>query len=276
MALTYKGFSTSQMDEEDWALYMGRLGELSNQHGIVSGGSVSAGGGTREVSVSALAGILPGLLVDTSGAEIVSGFAANGSGFVNRIDTLVIRGTWGSTRTAAFAIVQGSSATTAPALTQTAGALWEMPLADVTVRPGVTTFLGGDIKARKPTRRRDIPYLLSPSGQELPGAGSQQTLATQAIPDPGWPYYVEVNGMLHVVGDSGYTRVDVYQGATGIGFGASSNTSEGAKSSVPVVGASATLTGPQTVTVKARVMDAGSGADTTVLASRVLLTVKPA
>lgn len=74
--------------------------------------------------------------------------AANASGNP-RIDTIILRADY-SLQTVVLAVLQGTPAgsPTPPTLTQTAGVLWEIPLADVAVANGFTSIANTDITPR--------------------------------------------------------------------------------------------------------------------------------
>ena len=150
MAITAVGFDGT-ITEAEWASFMRHQGTVADKHGVSGSGLVvSAAGGTRTASVSPGTAILPGLRINSDAAVSLT-FAAN-AGSTNRVDAVVVQGNW-STNTATIAVVAGSS-TVPPALTQNEGVLWQMPLAYVTVRPGVTTLLSSDIVSTVPYPRR--------------------------------------------------------------------------------------------------------------------------
>ena len=196
MAITARGFDglASQIGEAEWARISYMEGLANAPSLVVSGGAVSVGAGTRGLSASAFTALVPGVEVVSSAAEAVTATANTGT--VNRFDVVVLNVDW-STNATTLAVVRGGAS--APALTQTAGVLWQMPLATITVRPGVTAFLASDIAAAKPLPRMtrwafnaDFPTTT------VTASSTGIALATVNLVDPGWPYRVEVDAHARV------------------------------------------------------------------------------
>lgn len=191
MAINTAGFDNADITEAGFAKLVRVSGELAYKHGVTSGLAVSAAGGTRTVSISAGEGMAPGLWFESTATESLS-FAAN-TGGSNRVDYVVVNVNW-SANSATLAVVQGSSSTP-PSLTQTPGSTWQVPLARVTVRPSVTTLLASDIVACKPLPRQARKYAGSSiANKTISYSASAWTMSTVTIPDPGWPYILQISG----------------------------------------------------------------------------------
>lgn len=184
MAITTVGFDNADITEAGFAKLMSAMGRVANEQGVTTGMVASAGGGTRQVSITAGEAVAPGLLVTSDAAATVS-LAANSSGAA-RTDYVVLTVDWG-TNSAAFAAVTGSSVTP-PALTQTAGSTWQIPLARVTVANGATTFASSDIEVCKPLPRKPIAYVGTVAGTTINHNDAPTAVSTLTIPDPGWSY----------------------------------------------------------------------------------------
>jgi hypothetical protein len=258
MAISFRGFDTPayQFTEATWAEYQRHLGDVNYRHGVTSGLTTTVATGTRTVSVSAGVAVLPGLYVETDAAE-TEVFGAN-AGTVNRVDYVVLRGDWNN-NAVTVAVVQGSSSS-APALTQVEGTMWEMPLARATIRPGVTALLASDVVVCKPIPRVMQTFSANTfAATALAYNAAAFTVATLTLPDPGWPFRLEVSGYARFNGGSTYNGYAQYQALA-------NGTSVGYTLSEPLVHAghhgaamtprtSATMTGP--VTVLAQILPNG-------------------
>lgn len=236
MAITTVGFDGT-IDEAQFSRLM--LHHANYKHKVTSGFVTTAAAGTRTVSVSAGVAVLPGPLVESSAAETRT-FAANATGS-NRVDYLVLRGDWVA-NTATIVVVQGSSSSTPPALTQTEGALWEMPLARVTVRPSVTTLLSSDVVACKPLPRNEIVYTATIAQTTVAYNGGFTTAATITVADPGWPFTLQMVARGRFSGvPTGLGILRLVSGTTEYGRGHSIALFNGAQD-VPIVVNSAVIT----------------------------------
>lgn len=202
MTITIYGVDPS-IDEAAWARLMRTLGRGAWMESVYpSGGQLAAtiAVGTRTITIADGAVQACGVLLENSAPVNVVHDANNGT--QPRIDTIVAQFNWaGSSSTGGSIIaVKGSPAAnpTAPVLTasRVAGTLWQVPLCDVLVSPGVGTFPGGVVSPRQPGPRRVIRYTgtVAASDRTAAAAASEATLATIDIPDPGWPYHLEVIG----------------------------------------------------------------------------------
>lgn len=182
MAITAVGFDGT-ITESEWASFMRHQGTVADRHGVSGNGLVvSAAGGTRTVSVSAGTAVLPGLRITSDAATSLT-FAAN-SGSNNRVDAVVVEGNW-STNAVSIKVVQGSSAVP-PALTQSEGVLWQMPLAYVTITPSLTTMLAANIVSTVPYPRRRYSAAAKASGNTTFSATTPVDIAglTLNVPVP--------------------------------------------------------------------------------------------
>lgn len=89
------------------------------------------------VNVASGAGMVQGIWFYNS-ASLAVPISANASGST-RIDVIVLRADY-TAQTVRIAVVQGTPAAGIPALTQSAGSIWEIPLAYVTLASGFTTI----------------------------------------------------------------------------------------------------------------------------------------
>lgn len=233
MAVTTRGFDgvAYQFDETQWARYQQNFGILRAKHGVTAGFVVSVDAGTRSVSVSAGTALAPGLLID-SGVAVTLTHVANVS-TTNRVDCVVLQSDW-ATNTTSLAVVLGSSSG-APALTQDAGVLWQMPLALVTVRPSVATFISSDVTVNKPLPRNSIAYRGTVNTATMVAYnGTWTTVSTVPVTDPGWPYHLMLNAHMLFLGKaSGYAQMRIVDQTGAVLF----------ISQTPLIGGNAAVTG---------------------------------
>lgn len=261
MALTPVGFDGS-IDERQWSRMLRYVGEIAYKHGVASGFDVTAGSGSgRPVVVSAGTALLPGVLVDNPDAATTLNHDPN-SGTANRSDYVVLRGDW-TANTATLAIVKGTSSSP-PALTQTEGSVWEMPLARVRVRPTVSTLLSTDIFPCKPLpRTQTIVYRPTVGTASISPAHAATIISTANVVDPGWPYRVRFSGAVSfAAAASGLGRIIVQADSTVVGRGESWLLSgSGGNATAQVFGVTDVLSGPvaMTLSVVADNMGAGDG-----------------
>ena len=140
-------------------------GVTQSQHERLMGGAAASGvaghpannpvvwapnTGTREVRLEAnRRAVVEGYGWETDGTAVVlPSLAANSSGSV-RVDLVVLR-LDRTTFTVRAAVVQGTPGAGAPAPTYNTGTsgVWELPLAEVTVDPGVTVIAAAKVKNR--------------------------------------------------------------------------------------------------------------------------------
>lgn len=197
MSLPTLGFPGS-MTSPAFARFERHRGAVGYHHGVSVGFTATVkAGAIRTVTLAGGTAVLPGLLVDSSTALDLT-FAAN-TGSANRVDYLVIEGDW-SANVSNAKVVTGSSATP-PNLTQSEGALWQMPLYRVTVAPSATTVTL--------ERCAPVPHVeqckrtQTFTGQIVNPGGANEAIATLTFEDPGWPYRVRVVGAQAFETDSG-------------------------------------------------------------------------
>jgi hypothetical protein len=144
MTVTAAGFP-GQVNDVEWSQILSLLG-YEGTTGMV----VLAVAGDRTVSVSAGSSNVGGVLATNDDAVTLQA-APNGASNT-RIDSVILRATWSSSALE-LVVKQGtpSSSPSPPSLTKTAGVLWELALAQLTVAPGQGAFAGGDVQnARTP------------------------------------------------------------------------------------------------------------------------------
>lgn len=196
------GFDGS-VTEADWAKLHEVQGRLQWHHGVTTGLIASPGAGPRQVAVTAGVGYAPGVRADQDAATVT--VAANNSSS-NRLDWIVLDFNW-DTNTATIDKVQGGAVL--PTLTQVAGVRWQLPLASVTVRPGVTTIAAGDITIRKPIPREAEKLTGVPGWDEqtMGANAGTRTLTTFTVPDPGWPYILDIDSQVRLQATNGYVEL---------------------------------------------------------------------
>ena len=251
MAITTVGFDGT-VNEAQWARLMRHTGEVAYKHGVTSGLSPTPGGGARQVVVSSGTAVVTGVLVDSSASETLT-LATNG-GASSRTDYIVLRLDW-TANTAVFAVVQGTSAT-APALTQTEGTLWEMPVARVAVAPSAGVLSAGAITACKPLPRMTRNFRSTAiSATTINHNDPASTLVTLTLDDPGWPYRLDVASALRF-DNSGTGHADIavvadseFEAAVTVARGISPVLDSTGLVPVTVADTSGVLTGKCTVTL---------------------------
>ena len=174
----------------------------------------SAGPGTRETIIASGNCAAAGVLGKNTSAVSVFHDANNTS--INRYDYVVFNINWSGTNTTGGTIVirKGSTtSTTPPVLTQTPGTSWDIPLALVNIVPNATTFADTRVNDVRPRRRRVLRYRQTPQpGQTMnSGVTTPRVIATQEVPDPGWPYRLRVNAQVkfNVLTGNGWGTIDV-------------------------------------------------------------------
>lgn len=208
MTITTSGFDGT-MSEARWS----DLHELIADD-ICSGFGPSAGGGTRVISLTSGKLVGAGVLFRSSAVDTVV-LDPNGGGNP-RIDLVVANIDWSGTGgVGTLTAVKGTNAASpvAPALTRTAGSTWQVPLAQVTVVPGVGTIAGSDVTDVRPLRRKLKVVRVTPAanGDMLSTDTSPAILGVAAIDDPGWAYRLRIFAQekFDVLSGNGFGRVDV-------------------------------------------------------------------
>lgn len=266
MALTTVGFDGT-VNETQFARLMRYHGEVAYKHGVVTGFTATAAAGTRQVSITSGTAVLPGLLVDSDATATVS-LAANATG-ANRVDYVVLQADW-ATNTTSIVVVQGSSST-APSLTQVSGSLWQMPLARVTVRPSVSTLAAGDVVVCKPLPR--LAQYGSDSSMTLVTRAWNSaafTVATITLPDPGWPYRLQVDACCRFAGGgsiNGYGRIYAIANGTELASVASEPLTNPGNHDAQLTRTSAPMSGPVTVLLRIEPSTMSSGSSLTLVTS---------
>lgn len=188
MAVTTIGYAGA-IDQVAWASLASAMAEAGADHAVLSGYDVTATATDRQVSVSPGVSFAAGVRAESDAATLLT-FAPN-NGSQNRIDYIIETRNWVA-KSAVLSIKQGSSSTVPPALTQSGGSLWEMPVATVTVRPGVGQLAPADIVPRKPLPKRTRAFDPDVSQITVNYNQSAQVVATQIITDPMWAYEMVV------------------------------------------------------------------------------------
>lgn len=146
----------SDSDWQDiWRNILGWGGKRSNVGVFLSSGDQPYNGlrveaqnpATTSINVLAGAALVQGLAFVNTAQEVFT-IAANASGNP-RIDTIVVQADY-ALQTARLARLQGTPAASpvSPTLTQNAGVLWEIPLADIAVANGFVTITNANITPR--------------------------------------------------------------------------------------------------------------------------------
>lgn len=191
MTIAAKGFTDTVANEADWAKLMSIMARGCWDETVDNGFNPSLPTATRRVAVASGDLVAAGVLVNNS-ASVNVDLPANSSGS-SRIDIVVLTINW-SADTVSLTSVQGLAAATpvAPTLTKTAGTTWQVPIAQVLVRNGVTQIATGDMTDIRPTRRKTTTYTPSISAITIGPNASARTIATRDVPDPGWPYKLRI------------------------------------------------------------------------------------
>jgi hypothetical protein len=174
----------------------------------------SAGNGVRETVIASGNCAAAGVLGKNTAA--VSVFHDANATAINRFDYVVFNINWAGTNASGGTIVIRKGSTTSstpPNLTQTAGTSWDIPLALVNVTPNVSTFTATQVNDVRPMRRRVLRYRQTPQpGQSMnAGVTTPRIIATQEVPNPGWPYRLRVNAQVkfNVLSGNGWGQIDV-------------------------------------------------------------------
>lgn len=149
MTITGWPFQGTTVSDAQWALLMSLLSRSGGLDGVsASGHFVVAVSSGLTVSVTAGDLLACGHGVSSSASENVTLDAAHAT--LTRIDRVVARLDMVA-KTAALGFVKGtpSGSPTAPTLTQDTSATYEVLLADVTVPPGVSTLVSGNVEDRR-------------------------------------------------------------------------------------------------------------------------------
>ena len=200
MALTAYGVDQS-ITEPKWALLMAILGKGSYDETIATTGGQLAptvASGTRVVDVDDGDLVAAGVLVQNTTTVTVT--LDGNSGSLDRIDTIVCEINWSGTSSTGASIkaIKGTPAANPvpPTLTRTAGTLWQVPIARVTVTPGVGQLPGGVLEDVRPGARLPKVYkTTAANGQSTSGGGGGTQIASIDVPDPGWPYRLQIAGV---------------------------------------------------------------------------------
>lgn len=197
MALTAYGTSPS-INEAEWAM-LHRIADKGGWHEVVDAltdYAVTPGGGTRQVTVASGDMVVNGVLVRNSAPVTITVNANTGTN--PRITTVCLQVDWtGAVDTAASIVaVNGANAASPqpPSLSRTAGTLWQVALARVTVAPGATSFGVSAIDACVPLRRQNYVYKSALATPVLHANDPETQLARIPISDPGWPYRIFMSG----------------------------------------------------------------------------------
>lgn len=193
MAITTAGF-TGTVNEAQWAQLM-ELAMGGNAVQVVDNGlACTSGGATRLITVASGEAAVAGVQFANSAGVSVT---LNANGAANdRLDIIVAEVNW-TADTVTFTKVTGTTGSVVPvlpSLTQTAGTLWQIPLAVVTVRPSVTTIAAADIQDVRPFRPSMLVYHPTVAVTTVGASAAPKSIASKAVLDPGWPFRIEVSG----------------------------------------------------------------------------------
>lgn len=247
--------------EGAYSRYERARGLVGYFQGVDTGLVVSAATG-RQVSVSSGLAVVCGALAESDAAGTLTLDANAGSSA--RVDYIVLEVNWAGAGSASIKAVKGSSSTP-PALTQTPGSLWQMPLARVTVGAGATTLTSANVEGARPLPRvvKGFPGTIDLS-QSVGREAAPKTVGSVSVADPGWPYTVRVTAAAPFSSaPSGYARLVsevVNRGATTrLEIGQSPALAAGGASAQLVGRPSDVLTGPSVVNVQISAFSMQSG-----------------
>ena len=194
MAITVYGVDPA-INEPEWSkLFADSLSGAQAREVVASGFSPSVATGVRLISVPAGRAAAAGVLAESDATATVS--LAENTGSNSRIDLVCLQIDWAGTASTGGTLVavQGAPAATpvAPALTRNAGSLWQVPLMEVLVRPGVGQIAAGDATVVAPVADTGWRVLSLPAGwaQGSPSLavrkrGAQVTMAGRFSRDGG-------------------------------------------------------------------------------------------
>lgn len=150
MAITAWPFETADTTEVQYA----RLLDAIQESGVVTGLTVTAGAG-MSVNVAVGSLLIQGLLIDSSAIENRAVGAAPGTVGHTRKDYLIVKRNY-TANTATIEVKAGtanSGGGTLPALQQD-DAIWEYPIAVLTIPQGLSSMSAGNISERRPLLTR--------------------------------------------------------------------------------------------------------------------------
>lgn len=196
MAINTYGVSPS-IGEFEWAV-LHRIQQRGAWHEVVDAATdyaVTPVTGTRTVQVFSGDMAVNGVLVRNDAPVNVS-FAAQ-SGGNSRIDYVVLEVDWsGAVATASTVkVIAGTAAASPvpPSLTRVAGTLWQVGLARVSIASGAGQLTTAMIDSCVPQRRHDYIYKSAVDQKTITNDNETEIARTSGV-DPGWPYYLRVEG----------------------------------------------------------------------------------
>lgn len=208
MALVTIGFDGS-VYEAGWATTLAVAAQAGNKHAVTSGFNATVGTGTRAISVSAGEAFLGGITAYETVSTPIT-LAAN-TGNANRLDRIIMRADW-SNNSVTIVVVP-----VAQALVQVPGSKWEMPLAQIKVRPNVSVIDAADIATEKPLIRQVRVFNTNVSTADINFENTGHTVATITRDDPGWPYKVIVYAAARFDASNGFAQVQAVVNAGIVG-----------------------------------------------------------
>lgn len=193
MAITAYGVDQS-ITEPKWARIHKIVGPDQVVDDALNALEPTVATGTRVIDVASGYAVVCGVLVEVSATETVT-LDANSSGN-SRIDYIVLEVDWsGSSATGGdVKFVKGTADPNPlpPALTQTEGTLWQMPLAKITVRNGVGQIADADLEDVRPLERKPIVYKEAVTIVDRVHDAAPVEVCRVNVEDPGWPYKLQV------------------------------------------------------------------------------------
>lgn len=203
------------IDESVWSQMLWRMHEIGFRHGVWSGGVVSPGTGVRALDISAIDAVIAGIWHTTTGVTTIFPTANTDGQGRSRVDLVVAEANWAvGQKNVTLKALTGTPATNPVPVNPTlsAGSLWQMPLARVTVPAGATALTAGQIEICKPLPRKVIVYRLTPQIEHVQGnASTWRGLGVITVDDPGWSYRVDVGALVrfNATEGSGYMRMRI-------------------------------------------------------------------
>ena len=217
MAINSYGYDGT-VSEARWAEIGYGMGYGAAPSVVVSGLAVTVGGGTRALSISSGDAVACNVLTKNTSAVTVNA-PANSSGSTRRL-YVIAKFDWAANTTT---FETKGSGTSLPALTQTPGTTWEMPLAWFTLPNGATTISAANINVCKPTPRfANFTVKVPAAVPNIFATSAGYTLDTVDLADPGWSYRVRVTGRVEVRSNGATTTggfARLYATANGTQFG---------------------------------------------------------
>lgn len=240
MAIEVIGFD-GDVDEVQWARQLTAAARAGHDEVVFTGMTLSAGAGTREVTLSTGRAFMGGLWVEVQTPETLA-LAANSTGST-RVPQVVLESDWGADP----GTVTLKELAPGETLTKAEGVIWQMRVGTASVANGAT--VATNLVSTKPLPGKGRLFKTRADADTILGTKTDgQNCASLDIDECGRPYILDVRGQLRVAADRGYARVSLtVNGATLIYNYSGGMTTENGSQPVSVGDYTDPMTGPATV-----------------------------